>query len=288
MESLREAKRRSNPVEQPGMKLRFGLVGCGAMGAVIARHLIARWKGKARWTGFHDASEEAARNLSAALGRRIPLRGLHELISGSDWVVEAASPSAVPVLLKLCLEKKKNLLAMSSGGLLKCSSLMKDARSRGIRIVVPSGAIAGLDTIQAARLGTIDEAMITTRKPPHAFRGAPHLLKMGMDPSALQKETVLFEGNAAQAMEGFPANINVAATLSLATGLAARKIRVKIVADPAATRNTHHVIVRGSSGDISTTVDNVPSKTNPKTSALAVLAACVAIDGIFSSVRIGT
>ena len=270
------------------MTLRFGLVGCGAMGQVIARHLATRWKGRARWVGFHDVREEAARNLATALGKRIPSRGLTELVSAADWIVEAASPSAVGEILRLCLGKRKNLLVMSSGGLLKCPSALQEASARGIRVVVPSGAIAGLDAIQAAALGSIQEAMITTRKSPHALAGAPYLQKKGLDLSSITAETVVFEGNAAEAIEGFPANINVAATLSLATGLGPKKTRVKIVADPAATRNTHHVFVRGSSGTIATTVENVPSQTNPKTSALAVLAACAAIDGIFSSVRIGT
>ena len=276
------------PEHSRPMKLNFGLVGCGAMGNVVARHLAMRWSGRARWVGLHDVSEAAARDLATVLRARIPSLSLMELLSVADWIVEAASPSAVPEILRGCLEKRKNLLVMSSGGLLSCASLMKKASARGIRILVPSGAIAGLDAIHAAALGAIEEATITTRKSPHALAGAPYLRKMGMDISAITAEMVVFEGNASEAIEGFPANINVAATLSLATGLGPKRTKVKIIADPKATRNTHQVFVRGSSGAIATTVENVPSKTNPKTSALAVMAACAAIDGIFSPVRIGT
>ncbi len=268
--------------------LRFGLVGCGAMGSVIAQHLLTHWKQRAKWTGFFDLREDRAKDLLQKLGIKIPVRKLTELVAQCDWIVEAASPAVVGDILRLCLLEKKNLLVMSTGGLLQNGSLLERAAKSGIRVIVPSGAIAGLDAIKAAKAGRIEEAVITTHKPPKTLEGAPYVEQHGLDMSAITTETVVFEGNAAQAMQGFPANINVAATLALACGLGPTRTRVRIIADPTTNRNVHHVFVRGSSGTISATVENVPSSKNPKTSELAVMAACAAIDDIFSSVRIGT
>ncbi len=268
--------------------LQFGLIGCGAMGAVIARHLMDHWSGKASWVGFCDSYGPAARKLAKKLDVKVPSLSLGALLEKSDWVVEAASPDAVPELLKLCLAKKKNVLVMSSGGLLQCARLLKQAEKVGVRVLVPSGAIAGLDAIKAACLGKIEFVQITTRKSPLSLAGAPYFKEKKMDIANLKSETTVFEGNAAEAVLGFPANVNVAATLALVSGMGPLKTRVKIIADPGATRNIHQIVVRGSSGTIATIVENVPSEVNPKTSALAVLAACAALDGIFTTVRVGT
>lgn len=268
--------------------LKFGLVGCGAMGRVIARHLLSRWKRRARWVALCDVSRQKAAEMAIKARVSAPVTALSKLVSASDWVVEAASAAAVPEILRQCIARKKNLLVMSSGGLLSCSILLRRAEEAGIRIMVPSGAIAGLDAIKAARLGRIREASITTRKPPKGLAGAPYFQKRGVDISGLKEETKVFEGNATEAIAGFPANVNVAATLGLVTGLGPSKTRVTIIADPVATSNTHEIIVKGSSGTIRATVANVPNAANPKTSDLAVLAACAAIDDIFSSIRIGT
>ena len=269
-------------------KIRFGLIGCGAMGHVIVGHVLKRWKQKAQWTGVYDKSTEASRALCKRWKLTAPAKDLRQVVSKSDWVVEAASPSAVGEILRLCLVQKKNLIVMSTGGLLSCSSLLKKATAKGMRVIVPSGAIAGLDGIKAARLGRIEKASIVTRKPPKALVGAPYLEERGMDVSGISQQTTIFEGNAKEAMRGFPANVNVAATLALATGLGPAQTRVRIVADPAITRNIHRIEIVGTTGQLTAEVQNVPSAVNPKTSAMAVLAACAAIDDIFSSVRIGT
>ncbi len=268
--------------------LRLGLVGCGAMGGVIARHVLKCWSGRAQWIGFYDASSGAAQGLAKACGKKIPFMELKTMLMRADWIIEAASPKAVPGLLRASMHARKNILIMSTAGLLGHEALLASARKAGIRVVLPSGAIAGVDAVKAAALGGIQSASLITVKPPKGLAGAPYLIQHRVDVNALTQRTVVFEGNAREAAKGFPTNVNVAATLALASGCGADKTRVTVVADPAATRNTHELHITGASGSIRCEVQNVPSPENPKTSALAVLSACAAIDELFTGVRVGT
>ena len=100
----------------------------------------------------------------------------------------------------------------------------------------------------------------------------------------------MFEGDAAAAVRSFPANVNVAALLALA-GAGAAATSVRIVADPAAERNSHRIDARGRFGEIAVEVRNVPDPGNPRTSRLAILSAIATLRGVCSgggSVRVGT
>jgi len=98
---------------------------------------------------------------------------------------------------------------------------------------------------------------------------------------------VIFEGTAADAVKGFPQNINVSAVLSIA-GIGSGRTRVRIVASPNCSSNVHEIEIIGEFGKISTRCENVPSKTNPRTSALAIFSAIATLEGALSSVRAGT
>ena len=128
---------------------------------------------------------------------------------------------------------------------------------------------------------------LTTRKPPEGLKGAPYVIRHNINLGKIKSEKVLFEGDAFRAMEGFPANINVAATLSLC-GIGPGKTRVKIIASPSIKRNIHEIEVEGSFGKLVTRTENIPSPDNPKTSYMAILSAMATLDGILESVTIGT
>jgi len=100
-------------------------------------------------------------------------------------------------------------------------------------------------------------------------------------------ETLLFEGSASKAVKAFPANVNVAATVSLA-GIGFERTKVRVVADPSLSRNVHELTVEGEFGTFFTRVENLPSPDNPKTSYLAALSAISTLKQILSSVQIGT
>jgi len=176
---------------------------------------------------------------------------------------------------------------MSTGGLVGREELLQEAEKNNVKLYIPSGAICGVDGLKSASIGNIDSVTLTTRKPPKGLAGAPYLKSKNLDLSDIREETIIFEGSAIDAIGGFPQNVNVSAVLSLA-GIGAKKTRVRIVTSPAYTKNVHEIEIIGDFGKITTRTENVPSRTNPKTSALAVFSAIAALKGITSSVRIGT
>ncbi len=230
---------------------------------------------------------ESAQRLSEQFHPSIPILPPERLIGRCDLVMEAASAQAVGELLPLVIRQRKAMLILSAGGLLQYPELLRRARAREIPLYLPSGALAGLDGIKAGAFGKLRQVILTTRKPPRAFAGAPEILRRKIRLSGLRAPKVIFEGPAAQAVRAFPQNINVAATLSLA-GIGPQRTRVRIVADPGLKINIHEVEAVGDFGRLQVRAENRPASGNPKTSRLAVLSALATLEQILRSGRIGT
>lgn len=270
---------------------RIGLLGCGAIGTQIAG-AIDSGHVPARLTHVYDSSEAASARLAASLKSAPEIVENPHLLSSNpvDIVVEAASQDAVRDVALSVIQNRRDLMVMSSGALLDESILDVLAEAcldYNKTIYLPTGAIAGLDAIRAVR-GEIDSVSITTTKHPRSLRGARFFEDSGADPGSITGPTTIFEGSAAEAVPLFPANINVAALLSLA-GVGGQKTRVRIVADPGASANTHRIEASGGFGRMDITVENVPDPANPKTSRLAVLSAIETLRAYCSGgIRIGT
>jgi aspartate dehydrogenase len=165
--------------------------------------------------------------------------------------------------------------------------LQKKATAKDCKIFLPSGAICGIDGLKSASMAVLDEITIETTKPPKGLANVRFITKQGIDLSKLKKPLTVFSGTAREAVKQFPKNINIAACVSLA-GLGFDKTQVKIIVDPAATRNQHKLICRGRFGEFACTVKNMPSMSNPKTSYLAALSAIATLKKIVGGVWIGT
>lgn len=268
-----------------GMRLKIGIIGCGAIGSELSK-AIGRQIPEANLIALADIDEEKAKKLSETFPRNPQVLSLEELINQVDLVIECASSSASAEIAERTLSQGKDILVMSVGGLLGKENLFQLAREKNCRIYLPSGALTGLDGVKSAAAGRIDSVTLTTRKPPAGLKGAPYLMKKGIDLNSLTEEKVIFEGTAEEAVEGFPRNINVAATLSLA-GVGAAHTRVRIVADPKISRNVHEVEVEGEFGRLVSRTENLPSPSNPKTSFLAILSAIATLKAIVSPVKVG-
>lgn len=265
---------------------KVGIIGCGTIGREIAL-AIDRGAVNMELVCLCDIVREKAELLRRSLKNFSPeIVSAEELIEKSGLVVEAASKDAVPDLLRLCLRKKKDIFIMSIGGLIGQENLLKDAEGK-ISIYRPSGALAGLDAVKAAKLGNIRSVRLTTTKPPAGLEGAPFLKEHGINLKDIKEKKVVFEGNAGDAIRGFPQNVNVAALLSIAS-LGPDKTKVTIVADPDTKINCHEVEIEGDFGRIITRTENLPSPSNPKTSYLACLSAIATLKAITSSLKIGT
>ncbi len=268
-------------------KIRLGIIGCGAIGTEIAKACGSILKDKIDLVSIFDIDKDKISVLEKKIGRDIGANSLDILIEKSDFLFEAASSSISAEMLKKAIAKFKDIMIMSIGGLLNREELLEKARRKGIKVYLPSGALAGIDALKAAGISKIESVTLITKKPPGGLEGAPYLLEHNIDLNKITDETIVFKGNAEEAVKGFPKNINVSALLSLA-GIGADKTRVKIVTSPSFTRNTHEVEIKGEFGTIKTETSNVPSPANPKTSYLAVLSAIATLKGIVGSVKIGT
>jgi aspartate dehydrogenase len=178
-------------------------------------------------------------------------------------------------------------MPLSVGQLLSHWGLVGAARASGARILVPTGALLGLDAVRAAAEGGIHSVTLVTRKPPAGLEGAPHLVQQSLSLENLRDPLRVFAGTAREAALGFPANVNVAAALSLA-GIGPDRTQVEIWADPNVTRNTHRIDVDADSARFSMTIEGVPSPSNPRTGRLTPLSVVAALRGLVSELKVGT
>ncbi|HOQ89858.1 MAG TPA: aspartate dehydrogenase [Candidatus Hydrogenedentes bacterium] len=252
--------------------IRLSLVGCGNIASEICE-AVRDGRIRAEITGLTDMEPGRAERLREQFQLNHAVVGDLETVAGAaDLLVEAASVSAVAPVLETAIRMGMDCLIMSLGGLIFRTDLMEQAQKAGVRVWLPSGAVCGLDGIRAAKEAGLDSVTLTTRKPPRGLAGAPWVVEHGIDLGALTEATVIFEGNALDAVRAFPANVNVAAALSLA-GIGPEKTRVRVIADPAATENSHEIEAKGPFGELRAVTRNRPSPNNPKTSYLASLSA---------------
>jgi aspartate dehydrogenase len=248
--------------------VRMGIVGCGTIGAGIARAIEAG-RIPAVLSGLHNRTKARAEALARSLSPVPPVLDLPDLIRTCDLAVEAATGASLEQIVPLCLQEGCDVFVISIGGLLNHPEWFQEAQRRGCRLLLPSGAIAGLDGVRGAAVGRVDSVTLTTRKPPRGLAGAPYIVERKVDLEALTEETLIFEGSAREACRGFPSNVNVSAALSLA-GIGPDKTRVRIIAVPGGAFNQHRIEVRGEFGRLAVEVENVPSATNPRTGLLSI------------------
>ena len=210
-----------------------------------------------------------------------------ELAAHADVVVEAAPSSAFDDIVEPAISEGRIFVPSSVGQLLSREHLVEQARQTGARIVVPTGALLGLDAVRGAAEGGINSVTMVTRKPPNGLAGAPHLVKNNIDVSNLSEPLLVFEGSARDGAIGFPANVNVAAALSLA-GIGADKTSLQVWADPTVTRNTHTIRVDAPSVRFEMKIENVPSEANPRTGMLTPLSVLATLRGLVSPLKVGT
>lgn len=264
--------------------LRIGLVGAGAIGAVIAR-AVDDGSVAGELVGIADLDVPRAEALAASLTRPTPVSELAALAAAADVLVEAAGAGAVEAVVRAGLAAGADVLIMSVGALLAHEDLVAAAEAAGRRIYVPTGAIAALDAVRAARPAGLERVTLQTTKPPRGLAGAPGVA--GLDLDALTEPTTVFEGSAREAVAAFPANVNVAAALSLA-GIGADRTQVRVVAAPGRSVNEHRIEAEGAFGRLTVTVENVPSPDNPKTSYLAALSALALLRRLSATLVVGS
>ncbi len=270
----------------PNTALRVAVGGFGAIGAAVARALDQGIEGLSLAAVSARDREAAARRM-AGFGREVPVLPLRELAGMADVVVDCAPAGVFDEVAWPAVEAGRTLVTVSVGALLPRMELVERARATGARIVVPSGALLGLDAVRAAAEGAIREVRMVTRKPPASLAGAPYLEERGIRLEGLTEPVRVFEGSAREGARGFPANVNVAAALSLA-GIGPDRTRLEIWADPALTRNTHRIVVEADSARFEMAIENVPSEENPRTGKITALSVIATLRGLMAPLRVGS
>ncbi|MBR0694180.1 aspartate dehydrogenase [Bradyrhizobium lablabi] len=261
------------------------VAGLGAIGADVVKALDQGIEGLTL-VAVSAQNPDKHRGWLAGLKTAPKMVAIEELADVADIVVECAPSKVVRSIVAPVVERGKTAVVLSVGALLQNEDLIDIARRNGGQIIVPTGALIGLDAVTAAAVGSIHSAKLVTRKPIAGLLGAPHLVENRIPIEGITEPLRIFEGTARDAAEGFPANLNVAVALSLA-GIGPDRTRVEIWADPTVTRNTHRIEVDSDSARFSMTIENIPSE-NPKTGRITALSVIACLRKLRASLRIGT
>jgi aspartate dehydrogenase len=266
--------------------LRVAIAGFGAVGGTVARRLDQGVAGL-ELVAVSARRIEQAQERMAGFARPVPVLPLAEFAAHADVIVECAPAAVFRQVAEPALRAGRLLMPASVGALLQHWDLVDLAEQSGGRIIVPTGALLGLDAVRAAAEGRIDQVRMITRKPPKGLAGAPYLEERGIEVEKLETARKVFEGSAREGARGFPANVNVAAALSLA-GIGPDRTRLEIWADPAVTRNTHRIVVEAGSARFEMQIENVPSEHNPRTGRITALSIIAALRGLTSTLKVGS
>jgi aspartate dehydrogenase len=269
----------------PANPHRVAIAGLGAIGTAVMDALDAGIPGcELVAIAARDAAK--ARSRVSRLRRPVPVTTLAELEPLADMVVECLPAELLADVATPFLRAGKTVIVLSASALLLRPELIELARETGGQIVVPSGALLGLDAVTAAAEGTIHAVRMVTRKPVRSLLGAPYLAEHGIEIARITEPLCVFNGTPRGAAAGFPANLNVAVALALA-GIGPDRTTLEIWADPALTRNTHTIVVDSDSARFSMTIENIPSD-NPRTGRITALSVIAWLRKLNAPLRIGT
>jgi aspartate dehydrogenase len=261
------------------MKKKISIIGCGAIGSELAQHVDSNMAKNVTLLSILDIRPENAEALKSKLSNNSPLlfNNFDDFVKSESFkevelVIEAASQNAITSYLNQLISFKKDVLVMSVGAFANSaffSEVSRNVESNDINIYVPSGAIAGIDALKSVK-NSVSYVTLTTTKNPNSLKDSPFFKNNNFTVDSIKKRTLIFEGSAIEAVQNFPANVNVAALLGLA-GIGIEKTKVNVIADPSIRINKHEIKVIGKFGELIVRVKNIPSSTNPKTSYLAIL-----------------
>ncbi len=274
------------PAVLPGRTTKIAIAGLGAIGKALARKLGENAIPGMELVAVSARDHDKARRTLAEAGADAPVLSLAELAEVADLVVECAPAAIFADIARPILTAGKKMMALSVGALLSHYELVELARQHGGQIIVPTGALLGLDAVSAAAEGVIHSVNMVTRKPVKGLLGAPYLVEHNIAIEDIKAPLKIFDGSAREAAKGFPANLNVAVALSLA-GIGPDKTHLEIWADPTVTRNTHRILVDSDSASLDMTIANIPSE-NPKTGRITALSVIAALRKFNAPLRVGT
>jgi aspartate dehydrogenase len=260
--------------------------GLGAIGMRAAQAVDAGIDGL-RLTAVSARDIAAAKERVGGFKNPPEVLPLGELAAKADIVVECAPAAFFDEIAEPSVDQGRIFLPCSCGRLVERGHLIERAKETGARIIVPTGALVGFDAVRAAAEGTINEVRMITWKPPGGIHGAPYIDEHNIDLSNLTEPMKVFEGTVREAAAGFPANLNVAAALSMAA-LGPDKTIIELWADPGRTRNEHLIVVDSDASHFEIKIAGIPSPDNPATGLLTPLSVIATLRGLVSHFKVGS
>jgi aspartate dehydrogenase len=259
------------------------LIGYGAIGRLVAAGIAGERRVKLSVLVRPPYRDET----TETLGKNVEVvSSLDEMEEVPELAIECAGHPAVAQYGEACIASGSDFFVTSVGALTDAAVLKRltdAARVHLGKLLIPAGAIGGVDALAAARCGGLDRVRYTSRKLPSAWRGTPAEGMIDLD--SLKEATEFWSGNAGDAARMFPQNANVAATIALA-GLGFERTEVSLNADPAAPGNIHLIEAEGAFGRMRVEMQGKPLATNPKTSTLAALSVLRAINNRTGAMQI--
>jgi aspartate dehydrogenase len=269
-----------------GKGLDVAIGGLGAIGMAVAKKLAAGAVPGLRLVAVSARNPDAAAQRLKSAQIDVPVVALDALAGRAEIVVECLPAAQFRAIAESAIGAGRIFVPLSVGALLANLDLVERAEASGARIVVPTGALIGLDAVRAAAEGSIRSVKMVSRKPPAGLEGAPYLAAHKISLVGLTAPLKIFSGNARDGAAGFPANVNVAAALALA-GIGPERTTLEIWADPGIDRNIHSIEVDADSARFSMTIENIPSE-NPKTGRITALSTIACLRGLVAPLRIGS
>lgn len=268
-------------------KLRIALGGLGAVGLPVAEWLDSGEEPGLELVAVSANDKPRAAERLAHLKNPPRVIDLADLADSADVIVECAPPEHYMDVCAPAVERGKMLVTLSVSQLLHHMDLIDRARETGASIIVPTGALVGLDSVRAAAEGNLQSVVMRTHKPPAGFQKARWVQDQGIDLMGLTEPRRLYEGTVREAADMFPANVNVAVALGLA-GLGPDETRYEVWADPTITRNTHWITVESDIVRVEMKIAGEPTPENPATGKIVPLSLIATLRGLVSPLKIGT
>lgn len=266
---------------------RLGVAGLGAIGLEVARYADNGGLEGMVLVAVASGSREKAEARMSGFASPVPVLGTEELADACDIVVECAPSAFFGEIAEAVLTRGRMLMTVSAGALLERFDLVDMARRHGGRIMIPTGALLGLDAMRASSVGEIESVVMSSRKPPAGLKGAPFVVENDIALDGLNEAKLLYSGSAREAARGFPANLNVAAALAL-SGVGPDRTQVEIWADPEIDRNTHTITVKSDSADFTLKIENIPTQENPRTGRITALSVIAALQRLTAPLVVGS
>jgi aspartate dehydrogenase len=267
--------------------MKVGIVGVGAIGGMVAHKLDEGMIEGVYLQALSSRNLNKLEEFSKGLTNPVRLGPISDWVDECDLIIEAAGADSVENIARIAFKNNVPIMILSVGALIVSSHLIDLARQTGNKIHVPSGAIAGLDGIKAASESKISSVLVINRKPPESLKGAPGVDLSGVDLDSLSEPCTLYSGSVADGYPLFPANVNVAAAVSLA-GIGPEITMMEVIADPNLSVNTHEVIVESEIGKMRMYIEGFASPDNPKTSSSTAFSVLAYLKKMTSNFIIGT